>query len=318
MNMPNVLGGKGNKGVLVLALFLGLLSAVLVFVYLGQSGGDEEAAPSGETKSVVVASQDIAAGTRITEDMIRVTNVSSDAIVPQALTTTALVVGSVARFPITTDEQILENRLASGGITVPQGDNVPLTYIVPEGMRAVAVNTKQVINAGGLVLPGDYVDVIFVAEVKTDLSPPLDRSHIAQTVLQNLEVLAVQQTVEDVVPEGTGDGDGAADGDGADGEVAQRVAVARPDPEPEAITVTLAVTPVQAQTLAMADVISKASENDDCDIRLSLRRFGDQEQASVPAMTDFELVSLEVLQSLIRTMQQLAPVVQELKAMAGE
>jgi len=311
--MPNVLGGKGNKGVLVLALVLGLLSAVLVFVYLGRSGGgDESAAPSGDTKSVVVAAQDIPAGTRVTEDMVRVKNVSSDAVVPDALTTTEMVVGSVARFPITADEQILANRLAAGGIEVPKGEDVPLAYIVPEGMRAVAINTKQVINAGGLVLPGDHVDVIFVAQVRTDLPPPLDMSHIAQTVLQNLEVLAVQQTVEDVVPETT-NGDGATDG-----EVSERVAVDSADPEPEAITVTLAVTPEQAQTLAMADVISKSSDNDDTDIRLSLRQFGDTEQTSVAAMTDFELVSLEVLQSLIRTMQQLAPVIQELKSLAGD
>ena len=306
--------GKGNRGVLVLALFLGLLSAVLVFVYLSQSGGGDEksAAPSGNTKSVVVASQDIAAETRITEDMVRVKNVSSDSAVPSAFATTDLVVGSVARFPISADEQILENRLAGGGITVPQCDKIPLTYIVPEGMRAVAVNTKQVINAGGLVLPGDYVDVIFVAQVKTDLPPPLDRSHIAQTILQNLEVLAVQQTVEEVVPEGSSDG--TEDGDG---EVAERVAVDRPDPDPEAITVTLAVTPQQAQVLAMADVISKASDNDTTDIRLSLRPFGEGEQTSVNAMTDFEMVSVEMLQSLIRTMQQLAGPLKELKAMAG-
>jgi len=314
--MRNVLGGKGNKGVLVLALVLGLLSAVLVFVYLGQSGGGgEEAAPSGETKAVVVASQDIAAGIRITEDMVRVKNVSSDSAVPNAFATTELVVGSVARFPISADEQILENRLAAGGLAIPTGGDVPLTYIVPEGMRAVGVNTKQVINAGGLVLPGDYVDVIFVAGVRTDLPPPLDLAHISQTVLQNLEVLAVQQTIEEVVPEGTGDGDDAADGDG---EVSQRVAVDRPDAEPEAITVTLAVTPQQAEVLAMADVISKASDNDTTDIRLSLRRFGEQEQTTVAAMTDFELVSVEMLQSLIRTMQQLAGPLKELKAMAGE
>jgi hypothetical protein len=35
-------------------------------------------------------------------------------------------------------------------------------------------------------------------------------------------------------------------------------------------------------------------------------------------MTDFEMVSVEVLQSLIRTMQQLAPVIKELKSMAGQ
>src|SRR4030042_2019085 len=104
--MPNVLGGKGNKGVLVLALVLGLLSAVLVFVYLGRSGGgDEAAAPSGDTKSVVVASQDITAGTRITEDMVRVKKVSTDAIVPQAMTTTEMVGGSGARFPTPPDPQ---------------------------------------------------------------------------------------------------------------------------------------------------------------------------------------------------------------------
>jgi pilus assembly protein CpaB len=312
--MPNVLGGKGNRGVLVVALFLGLLSAVLVFVYLSQSGGgdEESAALSGDTKSVVVASQDITAGTRITEDMVRVKNVSVDAVVPNALTTTEMAVGSVARFPITADEQILENRLAAGGIEVAKGEKIPLTYIVPEGMRAVGVNTKQVISAGGLVLPGDYVDIILVAEVNTDLSPPLDRSHISQTILQNIEVLAVEQTLEEVVPEET-TGDGTADG-----QVSERVALDRADPDPEAMTVTLAVTPDQAQILAMADVISEASDNDETEIRLSLRQFGDQEQVSVPAVTDFEMVSLEVLQSLIRTMQQLAPVIKELKNMAGQ
>jgi pilus assembly protein CpaB len=310
--MPNVLGGKGNRGVLVLALVLGLLSAVLVFVYLGRSGGDEgSTAPSAGTKSVVVASQDIAAGTRITEDMVRVKNVSSDAIVPQALTTTEVVVGSVARFPITTDEQILQNRLAAGGIAVPEGDKLPITYIVPEGMRAVAVNTTQVINAGGLVLPGDRVDIIFVAEVRTDAPPPLDKSHISQTILQNVEVLALEQTVEEVVPETTGDG-------AEDGQVSDRVALDSPDPQPDAVTVTLAVTSEQAEVLAMADVISAASENDDCDIRFALRRFGDSAQVTVPAKTDFEMVSLEMMQSLIRTMQQLAPVVKELKNLAGQ
>ena len=48
-------------------------------------------------------------------------------------------------------------------------------------MRAVGVNTEQVISAGGAsVPPGDYVDVIFVAAVKTDLPPPLDFSHISR------------------------------------------------------------------------------------------------------------------------------------------
>jgi len=298
--------GKGNRGVLILALFLGLLSAVLVFVYLGQSGGgDEEAAPSGDGKAVVVASQDIAAGTRITEDMVRVKNVSADAVLPDALATTDTVVGSVARFPITADEQILENRVAAGGITVPKGEKMPLAYVVPEGKRALAIKVEQVISAGGLVVPGDFVDVIMVANIKSDLPPPLDESHLAMTILQNLEVLAVNQEVEDVVPESSGQGaDGAGSASG-DGEVSQRVPIDRADPNPEATTVTVSVTPTEAQILAMAD--EKAT------LRLALRPFGDEAQTSVAAMSDFELVSLPVFESLIRTWQQLAPRIKELK-----
>jgi len=299
--------GKGNRGVLILALLLGLLSAVLVFVYLGQSGGGEEPAPSGNTKAVVVASQDITAGTRITEDMVRVKNVSSDAVVPNALGSTDAVVGSVARFPITADEQILENRVAAGGITVPKGETMPLAYVVPEGKRALAIKVEQVVNAGGLVVPGDFVDVIMVANIKSDLPPPLDESHLSMTILQNLEVLAVNQQVEEVVPESSGQGaDGTTSADG-DVAVSQRVLIDRPDPNPEATTVTVSVTPTEAQILAMAD--EKAT------LRLALRPFGEEAQTSVAAMSDFELVSLPVFESLIRTWQQLAPRIKELKDM---
>ena len=307
--MRNALGGKGNRGVLMLALFLGLLSAVLVFVYLSQSGGGKEAAPSSETKSVVVASQDIAAGTRITEDMVRVKNVSTDAVVPQALTTTETVVGSVARFPITTDEQILGNRVVAGGIAVPKGEDVPLAYVVPEGKRAMAIKVEQVISAGGLVVPGDFVDVIMVTEIKSELPPPLDETYLSMTILQNLEVLAVNQEVEQVVPESSGEGDDAA-ADGGDGTVAQRVPIDRADPNPEATTVTVSVTPTEAQILAMAD--EKAT------LRLTLRPFGEEEQTSVNAMSDLELVSLPVFESLIRTWQQLAPRIKEVKDLAGQ
>ena len=302
--MRNALGGKGNRGVLVLALFLGLLSAVLVFVYLSQSGGGGEATPTGETKAVVVASQDIAAGTRITEDMVRVRDMSADAVVPQALTTTETVVGSVARFPITADEQILSNRVATGGITVPSGEKVPLNYIVPEGKRAISINVEQVISAGGLVLPGDFVDVIMVADIRSNLPPPLNESKLSMTILQNLEVLAVDQTVADVVPESSGDGTTGTDGDGT---VSQRVPIDRPDPNPDASTVTLSVTPSEAQVLALAD--EKAS------LRLSLRPFGEEEQASVSAVSDFEIVSLPVFESLIRTWQELAPRIKEVQDM---
>jgi len=128
------------------------------------------------------------------------------------------------------------------------------------------------------------------------------------TILQNLEVLAVDQEVEQVVPEGSS-ADGTAPADG-DGTVSQRALIDRADPNPEATTVTLSVTPAEAQTLAMAD--EKAT------LRLSLRPFGEEQQASVSAMSDFEMVSLPVFESLIRTWQQLAPKIVEVQNLFGQ
>jgi Flp pilus assembly protein CpaB len=123
------------------------------------------------------------------------------------------------------------------------------------------------------------------------------------TILQNLEVLAVDQDVENVVPESSSDGSTTTSTDGT--VSTQRVPVTQPDPNPKATTVTLSVTPSEAQILAMAD--EKAT------LRLSLRPFGDEQQASVNAMSDFEMVSLPVFESLIRTWQELAPRLKETK-----
>lgn len=288
-------GGRSGKVVLLLALFLGLISAVLVYVYLSQTGGEETvASDTGGTEPVVVASENIDPGTRITGDMVKIKAVSEEAVVAGGFSTTADVVGSVARFPIAAEEQVLGDRLTFTGLTAAS-DDLPLAYVVPEGKRGLSIRVEEVIAAGGLVLPGDRVDVIMVANVKSNLPPPLDESHLSITILQNVEVLAVAQEVEEVVPETTGDGTTPTE---TDSGTTQRVPLAQPDPNPEATTVTVAVTPSEAQLLAMAD--------EEATLRLALRPFGDEQLVSVEAMSDFELVSVPVLESLIRTWQALA------------
>jgi len=288
-------GGRSGKVVLLLALFLGLISAVLVYVYLSQTGGEETvASDTGATEPVVVASENIDPGTRITGDMVKIKAVSEEAVVAGGFSTTADVVGSVARFPIAAEEQVLGGRLTSTVLTTAS-DDLPLAYVVPEGKRGLSIRVEEVISAGGLVLPGDRVDVIMVANIKSNLPPPLDESHLSITILQNLEVLAVAQEVEEVVPEMTDDGTTPTE---TDSGTTQRVPLGWPDSNPEATTVTVAVTPSEAQILAMAD--EKAT------LRLALRPFGDEQLVSVEAISDFELVSVPVLESLIRTWQALA------------
>src|SRR5262249_49659232 len=116
------------------------------------------------------------------------------------------VVGLATRFPIAANEQVLSTKVVSldAGAT-----GRSLSYVVPAGKRAISIHASAVQDAGGLLLPGDYVDIVVVYDVEfpAKAGDPASRqkvqSYLAQTVLQNVEILAVSQTIVDLVPEAT-------------------------------------------------------------------------------------------------------------------
>jgi pilus assembly protein CpaB len=244
-------GGRGNKAILLVGLFLGLVSAVLVYVYLSQTG-EEETAASGATEPVVVAKQDIPVATRITADMVEVKAISVDAVHPDSFSTTEGVVGNLARYPITASEQILSDRVATSSTTLPEGEELPLPYIVPEGKRAVSVAISDLINAGGLVRPGDFVDVILTVKLGGG-------DQIGKVILQNVEVLALDQQLEKVAPK-------------LDEGEEQRVPTGEGETNPDAATVTLAVTPVEGEVLVTAE---ECGNNFGGRLALALRPYGE-------------------------------------------
>jgi pilus assembly protein CpaB len=237
----------------LLALFLGLVSAVLVYVYLSQAGGKETAA-SGETKEVLAATEDIPVATRITDSMVELKAISVDAVHPDSFSSTEGVVGNMARYPITAGEQILSDRVAASSTTLPEGEELPLPYIVPEGKRAVSVSTSALAGAGGLMRPGDYVDVILTIKLGGD-------DQLGRIVLQNLEVLALDQQLEKVAPKfEEGQEERTSSGEG--------------ETKPEAVTVTLAVTPMEGEALTVAE---ECAGNFGGRLALALRPFGEHD-----------------------------------------
>jgi pilus assembly protein CpaB len=241
---------SGGKAVLLLALFLGLVSAVLVYVYLSQAGGEKTAA-SGETKEVLVAREDIPVATRITDSMVELKAISADAVHPDSFSSTEGVVGNMARYPIAAGEQVLSDRVAASSMTLREGEELPLPYIVPEGKRAVSVSTSALIGAGGLIRPGDYVDVILTLNLGDD--------QIGRIILQNLEVLALDQQVEKVAPKFE------------EGQE-ERTPTGEGETKPEAVTVTLAVAPVEGEVLTVAE---ECAGNFGGRLALALRPFGE-------------------------------------------
>src|SRR3972149_5867912 len=260
MIKSQALGGKSNKALILLGLFLGLVSAILVVVYLKSAGGDGGGDVSGGVVTpVVVASQSIPVGTRITEEMVTLKTLSSDAVLVGAYRDTGDVVGQVTRVPLVAGEQVIPTKVTATGAAIADMENPPLAYVVPEGMRAVSVEVSSVIGASGLIRPGDYVDVILTIEAAGQASTEGasgTRDQIARTILQNALVLSIDQSVASPVASDQGARPPAQDGQS----------------NADASTVTLAVSPVHGEVLTVAETCGK---NFGGRLALALRPFGE-------------------------------------------
>jgi pilus assembly protein CpaB len=266
---------RANRRFILLAITLGLLGAILVYVSFSRNSGSSDGAGAGAANApVVVAREDIPARTKITQSMIEVRLLPNDNRSPLSYNDASLVIGQVTRFPLAANEQVLSSKVVS----LAPGSSVTsrsLSFAVPQGKRAFAVNTSSVAGAGGLILPGDYVDVMVIYDVEFQTKPGDQASRqsednfLVQTVLQNIEVLALSQTIVDVAP----DSEAGANG--------QRVRNSEAKPQPDATTVTMALTPEQAQRLYLAESNGR--------LRLALRPFGDGNERPIEFMTELEL-----------------------------
>ena len=101
-------------------------------------------------------------------------------------------VGRVAVIPIAAKEPIREPLLATAGA-------VGLTTKIPEGMRAVAVETNDVTSVAGFLYPGAHVDVLVT--FRPEGAGRNGQEWMTSIVLQNVQVLS---TGERLVPDPSG------------------------------------------------------------------------------------------------------------------
>ena len=252
----------GSRLPLILGLILGLVAAVLVVVYLtsAKDEGGSVSTSGGEGTPVVVALQNIAAGTKITPEMVTIKSVPTSDQITNPFTTTEGLIGKVTRVGIVANEQISDTKVISTDLISGFGGNPPLSLLVEPGTRAVSTEMSALIGAGGNIRPGDYVDVILVVEVK--LNGPNGESFndtVAGTILQNVKVLAIDQERTDPNP---------AAGTNPDQSKQENQA---------ATTVTLSLNPSQAEVIAVADQCGKAHGGR---LAMSLRGPGDPNKLS--------------------------------------
>jgi pilus assembly protein CpaB len=234
---------RTNRLLLIGAVGLAALAAVLIFVSLSRSSGGGGSSSAGDI-TVVTAASNIATGQSITAGMLSTAHVSKSAAIAGYVTDKASLVGLTALYPIAQGEQISTSKIVGAAA----GAGVSPSYIIPQGKQGFAIQVSQTTSPNALITAGDHVDVIAVGKSAGSGSSSAPQLPAALTIVQNVEVLAVDSAA--LKPVSRFDKDGKPIQSGAsDGSIATN-----PNPtgtKADAKTITLAVTPEQAQQLAI-------------------------------------------------------------------
>jgi pilus assembly protein CpaB len=184
---------------------------------------------------VLVAAKDINLGDSVGGGDVKWQQWPVEGVTPGLITKTAepdapqKLSGAIARASFIAGEPIKEQKL----IKVSEGG--VMAAILPAGMRAISTPIREETAAGGFILPNDHVDVILSRTVKVGNKD----DKVSETILRNIRVLAIGQTLEQ-------------QGD-------DKVATGK--------TATLELTPRQTEILALAQSLGEIS--------LSLRSLAD-------------------------------------------
>jgi len=171
-------------------VFLALLSgaSMAVGVMRANRANARGAAEGLETVQVAVAAADLARGTQLTADHVRLCDWPKSLVPKGAVLKLEEAVGRVTGGQILAGEPVLQQKLTSkqagGG----------LAALIPVGMRAYTIQASRVAsNVAGFILPGNRVDVLLNLRGNRDDETG---GGSTTTLLQAVEVLAVDQRLE--------------------------------------------------------------------------------------------------------------------------
>ncbi len=171
-----------------LAGLAAMLASVVVYSALKKREAEVQRAMA-KTVYIVVAATDLPLGSKIDPGQLKLARWSADAIPDGAFTNPSQVAGAFVKNQFVTNEPIVATKLYLGQKTAGV---MPL--LIPPGMRAVSVPVDEVSDISGFILPHAHVDILVAVANQGEGHADKPFSKI---VLQNVEVLAVAQEVED-------------------------------------------------------------------------------------------------------------------------
>lgn len=242
---------------------IAVIVAGLVYFVLTQQTAPPEPEQMQE-QMVLAAATDIPPYTTITAEMLGAKKLKANAVPSGALTNPGQAIGKISQ------GSIVEGQTLTSADVGPRSASQGLTFVIPEGMRAVTVALDPISGVGGFVFPGDRVDVLTTFE-QSDVV-------MTRTILQNVEVLAMNEQVSrptagtrttQASDEGAGQGEGE--------EAAPAIMQVK--------SATLSVSPDEAQTLLMSAYKGA--------VHLALRPREDESVVSLDKQTNWAVMGME-------------------------
>jgi len=236
-----------SMALLILALGCGLVASIGITQVIKRN---PDPAPAAETEPVFVATKEVPLGELLNPGNVKLEQWPKDKTPPGVLCKLEDVDGHRTKTRIYAGEPILGVKIFGKGASEPGASPQ-----IPRGMGLVAVRVDSVSANGGLIMPGDRVDVLVHLQPNPSagISEPTVR-----TLLQFIKVFAVNDVLNN-------------EGLDRDKSIAAK-------------TISLLVTPEQAQRVTMASEMGQ--------IRLVLRGLEDENTSvDIPSFSSREMLS---------------------------
>ncbi len=187
-----------KKKLLIAAVVVGLFAALMVYLY-GQQVQEEKEVYTANQQEVVVASVDIPAGAPLREQ-----DVTTRDVPQQFLPANPLLARDI---DIYLDQPLAEDveqgaMILTGDFAVSEVSRT-LSGRIPSGERAITVPVDAISGVGGLLTPGDRVDLLgtFPVGQEDELIPEASGGdsigYVTMSLLQNVTLLAVGNQISD-------------------------------------------------------------------------------------------------------------------------
>ena len=181
---------RWSRGILAAGFIVACVAAGLTYRYVQEAAG--RTATAGPTVAVVVAARDVAARTRLAPEDLRVALIDPAFAPVNVFRSVTEATGRVTAMPLVANEPLIPSKLVPPG---PQefsviGAGERVTPSSPDH-RALSLGVPEASAVGGVLQPGDVVDILVATRLGTD--PTKDIS--SRIAFQSILILARKDTV---------------------------------------------------------------------------------------------------------------------------